>query len=101
VEAKLNQVLRPPGQDRVEAKEIELAPDDLEYVTYEGEDIPLDGIVEEHILLSLPMQPLCDEECKGLCAACGANLNRGDCGCPEAGRGSPFDSLKEFVVKER
>ena len=27
------------------------------------------------------MTMVCSESCKGLCPICGANLNRGQCGC--------------------
>ncbi len=37
--------------------------------------------VWESLILSLPLHPLCREECKGLCPICGASLNEGDCGC--------------------
>jgi uncharacterized protein len=47
------------------------------------------------------MRPLCDEGCRGLCPGCGGNRNRGECDCPEGSRESPFDCLKDFVVKER
>ncbi len=40
VQTTLSQLLRPRGEDRAEAKEIELAPDDLECGTYDGEDTP-------------------------------------------------------------
>lgn len=101
LEATIRQVLHPEGRDRIEAREIELAPDDLEYATYRGEDILLESVVEEHLLLCLPMQPLCSEDCRGLCTGCGANRNHEDCTCPEGTGRSPFDCLKEFVVKER
>ena len=97
----LKQLLRPAGEDRTEAKDLELAPDDLECGTYDGEDVLLDRLVEEHLLLSLPMRPLCDEDCRGLCPGCGGNRNRGECGCPDGSKESPFDCLKDFVVKER
>ena len=32
-------------------------------------------------VFELPLVPLCDEDCKGLCPTCGANLNEGPCGC--------------------
>ncbi len=101
VEATISQMLRPEGSSRVEAKEIELAPDDLDYATYSGEELLLESVVEESLLLSLPMRPLCSEDCKGLCAGCGANRNHRDCDCPDSTGKSPFDCLKEFVVKER
>jgi uncharacterized protein len=47
------------------------------------------------------MRPLCDEDCRGLCPGCGGNRNRGECGCPEDSRKTPFDCLKDFVVKDR
>jgi uncharacterized protein len=27
------------------------------------------------------MQPLCREDCRGLCPRCGADLNEGECAC--------------------
>ncbi|MBN1434859.1 DUF177 domain-containing protein, partial [Candidatus Fermentibacterales bacterium] len=38
----------------------------------------LDG-VREAIILSVPRMPLCSPDCRGLCPACGANLNRESC----------------------
>lgn len=35
--------------------------------------------VREEIMLDYPMVPVCEEECRGLCARCGQNLNDGDC----------------------
>lgn len=35
----------------------------------------------EEFVLALPMNPLCREDCKGLCPQCGANLNEGSCAC--------------------
>ena len=75
--------------------------DKLRRNTENGPLFLLESVVEEHLLLSLPMQPLCSEDCKGLCTGCGANRNHQDCACPEGAGRSPFDCLKEFVVKER
>ena len=50
--------------------------------------------------------PLCDEECKGLCPTCGANLNDGPCGCaPAEDAGddappNPFAVLKDFPFEQ-
>jgi uncharacterized protein len=49
--------------------------------TYEGKFIDLDPIVREQVVLALPGYPVCREGCKGLCPACGANLNDKECGC--------------------
>ncbi len=38
--------------------------------------------IRQYALLAVPMKPLCRENCAGLCATCGANLNQGACSCP-------------------
>lgn len=48
---------------------------------YTGDEIDLADPLRENILLELPMKPLCDEDCEGLCPTCGINLNEGDCKC--------------------
>ena len=57
--------------------------DDLELGWYRGTEVRLDTFFTELISLALPLQPLCDEECKGLCPRCGVDRNREDCGCEE------------------
>ncbi|MBI4179720.1 DUF177 domain-containing protein [bacterium] len=49
---------------------------------FDGETVFLDEDVRQILLLSIPLRQVCREDCRGLCARCGANLNRGDCGCP-------------------
>lgn len=46
-----------------------------------GNDIDLLPAIREHIILAAPLQPLCKEDCLGLCQVCGTNLNEGRCGC--------------------
>ena len=66
-----------------EAKETELRNDDLDVAVFEGDKIDLTELVREQILLNLPVQVFCKEDCKGLCEKCGANLNLTDCNCKE------------------
>ena len=47
----------------------------------DGYDLDVDAFVCEEILLGFPMKVLCQEDCKGICKVCGANLNEGECGC--------------------
>lgn len=46
----------------------------------------LDEIVREVVLVAAPMQPVCRPDCRGLCVVCGADRNKGECGC-QAGEG--------------
>jgi uncharacterized protein len=61
--------------------ELEIEEDDLTTAFYENETIDLGQLMREQFYLSLPMKPLCGEECKGLCPNCGTNLNRSTCDC--------------------
>lgn len=45
--------------------------------------LDLDELIYTEVIVSLPMKHLCREDCKGICAKCGKNLNEGKCGCPE------------------
>ena len=70
--------------------------DDETYV-YSGNDAEIDKVLEDRILLVLPVRFLCREDCKGLCQFCGADLNNGDCGCSgknDPAENSPFSGLK-------
>ena len=60
--------------------------------------------VREAIILALPGYPVCREACKGLCMACGANLNRKTCSCHKTGsdsRWAALDALDEKVSGPR
>lgn len=37
--------------------------------------------IRQEIILDYPIKPLCSQGCKGLCAACGCNLNINECIC--------------------
>jgi uncharacterized protein len=65
------------------AEATELQDADMDFSTIEGDAVDLDEIVREQILLALPARQLCGEDCKGLCANCGAKRNEGDCGCEQ------------------
>ncbi len=51
------------------------------YVIDDGDTIDLTPILREEGILSVPMQVLCNPDCKGLCPECGCNLNEGSCDC--------------------
>jgi uncharacterized protein len=64
--------------------EREIEEDDLTTAFYENETIDLGQLMREQFYLVLPMKPLCQEDCRGLCSVCGMNLNRGTCTCQPA-----------------
>ena len=70
-------------ENYTQAKEAELGAEDLDVSVIEGNEIDLTELVREQILLSLPEQVFCSEDCKGLCDKCGANRNLINCNCKE------------------
>ena len=44
-------------------------------------DVDLVQVAREQIYLNLPLKSVCRDDCKGLCATCGANRNRIECAC--------------------
>jgi uncharacterized protein len=61
--------------------EMELSKEDLDMEFYSGDSIDLRQIIQNQIILSIPFNPLCGEDCKGLCPHCGINRNRETCEC--------------------
>ena len=70
-----------PHAENTGEGEREIEEDDLTTAFYENDEIDLGQLMREQFYLSLPMKPLCRDDCRGLCPACGANLNRGTCTC--------------------
>ena len=47
----------------------------------DGNQADLDDILTTAVVLNMDSKLLCSEDCQGLCPRCGADLNRGPCGC--------------------
>jgi len=87
-----------------ENEEVEVSPDELDVEFYSERAIPLQELAAEQILLSIPMKPLCDEQCLGLCPNCGANRNREACQCETSvvdERWGALQDIREKLAKKR
>lgn len=73
--------------------------DELYY--YQGDHVDLTSMLREQIILAAPMQPLCREDCAGLCPMCGQNLNDRRCACGPQPINNPFRVLRERQEKRR
>lgn len=80
-------------------EEVELEREDLEREFYAGEFLPLEDLVRQQILLSLPMVARCREDCRGLCPGCGADLNQDSCRCAQAQPETAFRVLRGMLDK--
>jgi uncharacterized protein len=68
--------------------------DEQDVYEYNGEEVDLAAMLREQIILATPMQPLCDQDCRGLCPVCGQDRNERVCGCPEQAQPNPFSALQ-------
>jgi uncharacterized protein len=63
----------------------------------EDAHIDLAPLLREYALLEIPIKPLHDPDCKGLCIECGQDLNIKDCGHSQETDDSPFADLKKLL----
>lgn len=80
--------------------EQEVEDDDLETSYYQDDQIDLGELVREQFYLTLPMKPLCIEDCKGLCPQCGTNLNLSVCGCKQVWEDPRLAALKSMSTHD-
>lgn len=76
--------------------DIELGELDLLSSTYQGDEIDLTHEIEEQVAMEIPLKPLCDDSCKGLCHTCGTDLNASQCSCSTETASFKFSALKNF-----
>lgn len=58
-----------------------LSNDEMEWEFYSEPFIEIEDVVAENFFLTIPLYPLCKEDCRGLCKMCGTNLNKKSCSC--------------------
>lgn len=79
VEGECVRCLEPIGQElEVEFQELFAYPDreieDDEVGRLEDDELDLEPLIRDAVVLALPYQPVCREDCPGLCPRCGASL---------------------------
>jgi uncharacterized protein len=80
-----------PGQP-----DLELEPGDCEIGFYEGAGFDLADVLQEQVLLWLPMHWVCRDDCQGICPVCGGNRNRTACACQAAVLDDRWAALRDF-----
>jgi uncharacterized protein len=68
--------------------------DDIELGWFRGREFDLGPFLLEVVTLALPVQPLCREDCRGLCPRCGGDRNQVACDCEDLKPASPFAVLR-------
>jgi len=96
VDAALDLLLLPASDNKGEA-EGEVREDDLGVSFYRDETLDLGDVMREQFYLSVPMKPLCREDCLGLCPVCGVNRNREACACRTDWVDPRLEALKKLL----
>ncbi|MFC1908339.1 DUF177 domain-containing protein [Chloroflexota bacterium] len=60
--------------------------------------LDLTEAIRQYTTLSVPMKPICQESCAGLCQYCGQNLNQGSCDCPSAEIDPRWSALTKYIT---
>ena len=92
-------IFRPSGTD-AEPGERAITEAETEIGYYEGSGLLLEDVVREQIVLSLPDRFLCQQDCKGLCPRCGANLNVATCNCVLVGIDPRWSALQGLTASK-
>jgi len=95
--------LRPVLDLEKSAQERELGSDDLDVEFFRGDALDVGHLAAEQIALSIPMKPLCQDDCSGICPDCGVDRTSGTCDCkPDTDpRWSALKDLKNQLNRKR
>ena len=63
-------------------------------------EIDIGTLLADFIELEKPMNPLCTNECLGLCTICGINKSKTSCDCKTDKGNEVWDELKKLEIKE-
>ena len=79
-------------------EEVAIDEGEAEIGFYELPGLELEDIIREQLLLQLPMQRVCSEDCKGICPICGANRNETACTCQARPGDDRWMALKDLHI---
>ena len=93
-EAGLQEMFRYADEEDGPHQEDPETEDDDEDYYLEGDLLDLEPVVRDAVVLALPLSPLCDPDCPGLCSECGARLADVE---PDHGHGDRVDPRWEAL----
>jgi uncharacterized protein len=95
--AEARVIFLPPTSEAVAGEEGNTGPtDELDLYVHDGTILDLRPLIREQVVLAFPVQPLCREDCAGLCQVCGGNRNVEPCTCQTATTDPRFAILKQL-----
>ena len=93
------------GTARIDVDEVYQDPSDVSVVDgdafpIEGDQIDLVPAVREAVLLELPDDVLCRDDCAGICPVCGIDRNQGTCDCDTTVRDERWAALADLELDD-
>jgi uncharacterized protein len=85
-----------PESDIAREEEVQIDEGETEIGFYRGPGIELEDVLREQVLLAMPMQRVCGENCKGTCPVCGVNRNETPCDCGTPGANARWAALRDL-----
>lgn len=85
-----------PMSDIAREEDVEIDEGEAEIGFYEGGGISLEDVLREQVLLALPMQRTCREDCLGICPVCGVNRNETRCECKVEAHDDRWGALRNL-----
>lgn len=65
-----------------EVDEEGLEGDEIDTFSHDGQALDMRALLRDYLVAAIPIAPVCNWDCKGICSDCGLNLNETQCGCP-------------------
>ena len=86
-----------PAAEIAREEEVSIDEGEAEIGFYEGDGLELEDVVREQVLLALPMQRVCSDNCLGICPVCGKNRNESACDCKEPAVDDRWAALRNLT----
>ena len=83
-----------PASSITREEEVEIDEGEAQMGFYQGGGMELEDILREQILLVMPMQRICREDCRGICPQCGRDRNETPCDCKQDPAGNRWGALQ-------
>lgn len=79
------------GSRRIDPENV---PDNEIIVEGNRAEVDISNPIREALILEVPIKPLCDEDCLGICPHCGINRNEKECNCKTETTDPRWDGLR-------
>ena len=72
--------------------------DEVHFIAPDAKELDITSDIRDTLLLAIPSKLLCKEDCRGLCAGCGVNLNEEACRCAGSSSADPrWEALRKLL----